>query len=109
MAIEESTSDWKLKLRYGKIRTPFKHFTAIADGEVEALVDGFSCPAGPAIMAIKTWSSGPDETADMVVAIGRQIGFSANGKIEIYETEPEQPPGQNPHGYSIHFTPYARG
>ena len=108
MPAEDSEKNWKLKLRYGKLMTPFKHFTVVADGVAGQLIDGFTCPSGPAFMAMKTWSSSSDESADMVVSIGRQIGFTVTGKIEIFETEPEQPPSENPHGYSINFTPYRR-
>lgn len=48
-------SDWKLKLRYGKLKTPFSHFTVLADGKVIKEMDGFDCPKGPAWMGIKTY------------------------------------------------------
>ncbi|MCE2571446.1 hypothetical protein [Motilimonas eburnea] len=57
-------------------------------------------------MAIKTWAINSDQSADMLKVIGRQIGFEANGKIEVYKTEPEEPPKENPFGYGINFTPY---
>jgi len=47
-----------------------------------------------------------DESADMLRNIGEQIGFDATGKIEIYETDPEQPPKEHPFGYDINFTPH---
>lgn len=40
--------DWKLKLRYGKLKTPFKHFTAIANGEVVEIVEDFDYKLGKA-------------------------------------------------------------
>ncbi len=98
--------DWKLKLRYGKIKTPFSHYTVLADGVVGDLVEGFECPKGPAWMSMKTWSSSTDESADMIKVIGKQIGFLVTGRIEIYKTEPIEPPSDNPHGYDIKFTPY---
>jgi hypothetical protein len=57
-------------------------------------------------MAMKTWATDTDESVDMIRVIGRQIGFQVDGKIEVYSTEPEQPPGNKPHGYDIRFTPY---
>ena len=102
----EDEKSWKLKLRYGKETTPYKHFTALGDGVVGDLADGFDCPKGPAIMAIKTWATDADESADMLRVIGSRIGFDATGEIQIYETEPEQPPKENPFGYDINFTPY---
>ena len=106
MPEESQSQNWKLELRYGRIVTPYKHFTAIADGVVGELQDGFECRPGPAVMSIKTWATDADESAHMARIIGQQIGFSATGKIEIYETEAEQPPGENPHGYDINFVPY---
>lgn len=106
MSATEEEPDWKLKLRYGKTTTPYSHFTAIAEGVVGELVDGFSCRPGPAIMGMKTWASSSDESADMIQVIGRQIGFEVTGDIQIYETEPVKPPGDKPSGYDIQFTPF---
>ena len=102
----QDRNDWKLNLRYGKEATPYKHFTTLGYGVVGDLVDGFQCPKGPAIMAIKTWATDADESADMLRVIGAQIGFEVTGDIQVYDTEPEQPPKENPYGYDINFTPY---
>jgi hypothetical protein len=37
---------------------------------------------------------------------GKRIGFTVTGDIKIYETEPQQPPSEKPHGYGITFTPF---
>ena len=102
----EDTTDWKLKLRYGKETTPFTHFTIIADGIVNDLVDGFECRPGSAVMSMKAWASDADETFDMIINIGEQIGFKVSGKAETYKTEPEKPPEEKPFGYDINFVPY---
>ena len=81
--MENTEKDWKLKLRYGKLETPYKHFTVIAEGIAEELEEGFKCPPGDAFMGMKTWASSYDEVADMVQVIGKQIGFNVTGKIEI--------------------------
>ena len=57
-------------------------------------------------MGMKTWASSEDESADMIQAIGEQIGFTVTGQIQIYETEPMQPPRVDPYGYDIIFTPF---
>jgi len=98
--------DWKLKLRYGRLTTPFQHFTVLADGIAGDLKDGFECRPGRAWMAMKTWATDTDESTDMIRVIGKQIGFVVDGRVEVYVTEPDQPPGENPHGYDIKFTPY---
>lgn len=102
----EDERNWKLKLRYGKETTQYKHFTALGAGIVGDLADGFECRKGPAIMGIKTWAADSSESADMLRVIGQQIGFESTGDVEVYETEPEQPPKENPFGYDINFTPY---
>ena len=104
--MDEELKDWKLKLRYGKLKTDFHHFTVSADGEISELVDGFECRLGRAWMSMKTWVTNGDESADMIQVIGRQIGFIVDGKIHVYDTEPDQPPRDKPYGYDIAFTPY---
>ncbi len=104
--MSEPEKDWKLKLRYGKITTPYKHVKIIAEGIVDELRDGFECRPGNAFMGMKAWASSFDEAGDMIQAIGKQIGFEVTGNIEIFDTEPIEPPGENPHGYDIKFTPF---
>jgi hypothetical protein len=104
--MENSEKDWKLKLRYRKIQTPYEHFTVIAEGVVGELEEGFECPPGNAFMGMKVWASSTGEAADMIKVIGKQIGFTVTGNIQIYDTEPQQPPLENPHGYDIKFTPF---
>ncbi len=103
---EEPDRDWKLKLRYGKTTTPYQHFTVIADGRIERADDINGGPEGPAFMAMNTWASSTDEASDMIEAIGPELGFRVTGRIQIYETEPSEPPRDKPFGYGIGFTPY---
>lgn len=98
--------DWKLRLRYGKLSTPYTHYTVLADGEVRELTDDFECKPGKAWMAMKAWSNSADEATDMIQEIGEQVGFIITGKIMVYTTEPVKPPSENPHAYDINFTPY---
>lgn len=105
MGTDEPDKDWKLNLRYGKLKTPYQHYTAIAEGVVSEGMEDFSCPPGKAFMGMKTWASSTDESADMIQVIGEQIGFTVTGRIHIYETEPTEPPRENPYGYDINFTP----
>ena len=106
--MSEQTPDppWKLELRYGRLTTPYSHYTVIAEGVVGELADGFSCRPGPAFMGMKTWATSLDESARMMSAISRNIGFDVTGRIEVFVTEPAQPPRENPYGYDITFTPF---
>ncbi|WP_261884491.1 hypothetical protein [Vibrio pomeroyi] len=99
-------SDWKLKVRYERETTPYSHFTVLAEGVCGEMKEGFSCPKGNAIMGIKVWANDIDEPPYMVTSIGNQIGFKVTGEIQIYSTEPEEPPRENPYGYDIQFTPF---
>lgn len=99
--------NWKLKLRYGKIKTPFKHYTLLADGKVEKpLEEGFECPVGNAWMSMCVWAESIEEAQDMISVIGKEIGFGGIKKILVYDTEAKEPPRENPYGYNIKFTPY---
>lgn len=99
-------TDWKLKLRYGKLNSPYKHFTVLGDGVARSVASDFSCPDGPVWMAMKVWAENTDQAADMLRVIGNDIGFEVKGRIEVYDTEPESPPEDNPFGYDIKFTLY---
>jgi hypothetical protein len=104
--MDDADKDWKLKLRYGQITTPYEHFTVIADGTARDIIEDFSCPDGKAYFGMKVWASSTGEAADMIKVIGEQVGFTVTGKIEVFDSAPEQPPRENPYGYDIQFTPY---
>jgi len=106
MADPTDNGDWKLKLRYGRLKTSYEHFTAIAEGVMKAPENPFECPAGSAFMGMKAWAASSGEAADMICVIGKDLGFEVTGDVQIYATEPEQPPRENPHGYDIKFTPF---
>ena len=107
MEADRPNKNWKLELRYGKRQTPYRHYTAIAVGVAGQLIEGFTCPPGNAVMGMKTWASSPEESADMIHEISDQIGFAVKGKVRVYDTEPTQPPREDPYGYDITFTPFA--
>ena len=104
--LKTNENNWKLKLQSGELSTPYSHYTVLAEGICGDLIEGFSCPKGNAIMGIKVWATDIDEPPYMVKNIGSQIGFEVTGEIQIYETEPEETPRENPHGYDIQFTPF---
>jgi hypothetical protein len=103
-----TSTDWKLLLRYGKLKTPFKHFTALAEGVMKKKENDFGCPTGAAWMGMKTWATDTGESTDLIRVIGRQIGFEVTGDIQVYDTEPAQPPREKPFGYEITFTPFQK-
>ena len=98
--------DWKLKLRYGKLTTPYAHFTVLADGVVEEASEVNGGREGPAWMSMNAWATSTDEAADMIVQIAPELGFRVTGRIEIYKTDPKEPPRDIPSGYDMRFTPY---
>ncbi|OWV83950.1 hypothetical protein ATY75_05115 [Rhizobium sp. N122] len=101
--------NWRLKLRYGKLKTAFRHFAVIADGEVVTSNVDFGTTAGSAaFFSMQAWAIDSEQATDMVVRIGRDVGFEASGRVYVYSTEPQQPPGQNPHAYGLNFRQYLR-
>ncbi|MEO6540793.1 MAG: hypothetical protein ABIN74_07390 [Ferruginibacter sp.] len=106
--MEENEKDWKLKLRYGKLKTPYKHFTILAEGEVDELDGGFECPKGNAFMGMKIWAKSIEGSSDVYQSIAEQIGFKITGNLDIFDSAPEQPPSENPSGYDINFTPFQK-
>jgi len=103
---DQPDRNWKLRLRYGKWKTPFTHFTTISDGIVEDLAHGFACRSGPAIMGMKLWAETQTEAIEMTRAIGRKIGFRVTGRIQLYTTEPDEPPREQPYAYGVNFHAY---
>lgn len=70
------------------------------------LTGGFICNPGPAFMGMKVWAASYEEAAKMIQLIGSNIGFTVNGEIQIFDSEPVEPCGENPFGYDIKFTSY---
>jgi hypothetical protein len=81
-------------------------YTGIAEDTAGELKFGFSCSPGSAFTGTKMWATSSDEATDMMQSIGRDIGFAVTGRIQIYDSEPAEPPGESPHGYDIQFTPF---
>ena len=102
----ENDKDWKLKLRYGKIKTPYQHFTAIAQGVVVTSDNSLQCPAGPAMITIRTWATDAAQSAQIIQFFGSELGYEITEDIQIYETDPERPPKDQPYGYGINVTPF---
>jgi hypothetical protein len=100
--------DWKLKLRYGKLQTPYKHYTLIAEGIAGNTLDDFSCRAGNAFMGIKVWAVSYDQAAEILQAVAEDQSFSLTNDIKIFDSDPQQPPAENPYGYDINFTPFKK-
>jgi hypothetical protein len=98
--------DWKLKLRYGKLKTPYKHYTLIAPVIINEFIEDFEAKPGHAYLGMKIWASDYDEAVEIIENIGIQTGYQINGKIEIYDTPPEQPPADHPNAYGINFSYY---
>ena len=106
MSEEKPGANWKLDLRHGRLRTPYAHYSVIADGVVGELQNGFTCRSGPAYMGMKTWYACPEESTDMARTIGADLGFTVTGRVQVYETEPTEPPREDPYAYEIQFTAY---
>ena len=84
----------------------FSHFTLVADGVVVTANADFETVPGPAICTMKVWANNADLAAEMMVAIAPQLGFQPSGRVELYETEPDLPPEDQPFAYDVNFVAY---
>jgi hypothetical protein len=98
--------DWKLKLRYGKSTTPYKHYTVIAPVMINKFIKDFSAKPGTAYIAMKVWATDTNEAVDILESIGNQKGYVIIGNIEIYNTDPKEAPSESPDAYDINFNYY---
>ncbi|MEO1476895.1 MAG: hypothetical protein AAFS13_10995 [Pseudomonadota bacterium] len=101
-----SDKDWKLKLRYGQLTTPYSHYTLLADGYAEIANPDYNLEVGHCIMGLNVWATDQTEAYDVIQSVGNQLGFRITGKVELYETDAKRPPGENPSAYGANFTPY---
>lgn len=79
----DSGGNWKLKLRYGKLTTPYTHYTILADVLVGDNLEEFECIPGKAWLGVKIWASSEDEAIEIIKNIGESTGFKLRGKIEF--------------------------
>jgi hypothetical protein len=98
--------DWKHQFLSGRLKTSFRHFTAIVEGIAGELAGGYTCRPGHAFMTMKAWALSPDDAIDMVQAVGGGVGFVTTGHIHVFGTEPELPPKDQAFGYDLDFTPF---
>lgn len=98
--------NWKLKLKYGKLKTDFIHYTVLADASCCKVNAKYNCPDGPAWASMKMWSKNEKECADMIKYFGNKMGFICLGDIQIHISEPVKPPKKKPFGYDLKFNPY---
>ena len=107
--MKEEIKDWFLKLRYGKIKTPFHHYTVLVDVFTEKEITDYNsnvCPKGNAWMGVKVWANDADEAADIARMLASNLGLALNNDIQVFSTKPEMPPQEKPFAYDSKFTPY---
>jgi hypothetical protein len=106
MSNEDIDADWRLKLRHGRLTTPYTHFTLIADGQIvqPMPVNGEVCSR--AFMRLKIWAEHGQAAQDILLSFAPDVGFEVLGNIYIYETEPDIPPRSAPTAYDLGFNLY---
>ena len=102
-----ASEDWKALYEAGKLNTPYKHFSAIADGVAGPLAVQYGGKPGSSWLGMRLWAASADEATQMFRVFAEQAGFAVKGKIEVYDTQPAEPPRDAPHFYGVKFTPYA--
>lgn len=99
--------DWKLKLRYGKLKSPFSHYTIIAPVLIDKLNEEHNAQSGKAYVGLKIWAENVDEAASMFQNFADVAHFEITGNIELYETDPREPPTEKPYSYGVTFSYYS--
>ena len=102
----ENEKDWKVKLRYGKLKTAFQHYSIIAPVIISEYIEEFEAKPGKAYVSMKVWVAHIDDAFEVIEDVGEQTGFKITGKIEVYETEPDSPPDVSPNVYNVKFSYY---
>jgi hypothetical protein len=52
--LEHEPENWKLLLRYGRLRTPYSHYTVLADGRVVAIPNEHATELGPPWLSLRS-------------------------------------------------------
>ena len=106
LAGDNVPSDWQALYRNRTLITPYKHYSVIADGVAGKSSREFESTPVPAFLGMMIWASSPEEAAHMVHLFTKRVGFRVKGEVEVYVTELDEPPQQNPHAYRIKLTRY---
>lgn len=104
--MSETLKDWKLKLRYGKLITPYKHFTIIAPVLINDHIVSLNAAPGKAYIGIKMWALDINEATKIIMSVAKEFGFTITGKIEVYSTDAQNPPKDEPYAYDLNFSYY---
>jgi hypothetical protein len=65
---------WKLKLKYNRSITPYKHYTLIVPVIINEFIEDFSAKPGTAYIGMKVWATDTSEAIDIIENIGNQTG-----------------------------------
>jgi hypothetical protein len=106
VAADEAHPNWKLLLRYGRLKTPYEHFTVLADVRVMEGDADLGSQVGPAWLSMNVWAASADAAADLVDAIAPQVGAEVRGRVQVHSSEPDRPPQDEPFAYDPSFVAY---
>lgn len=96
--------NWKLKLHYNKIKTPYKHYQLFANGKNIAMdPEKYKNQSPNAYMALKCWAEDDKQAVSMMDKVAQSVGFEIKDKVEIYHNEPTQSPEKEPYAYDLNF------
>jgi len=98
--------DWKLKLRYGKLKTPFTHYTILAPVLIKEYNEQHSAQEGKAYMGMKIWAEDNENAFSIFQRVANEAQFEITGNMELYETDPVEPPSEREYFYGINFSYY---
>lgn len=98
--------DWKLKLKYGKLKTPFNHYTIIAPVLINEYSEEYAAQSGKAYVGLKIWAENDNVAISMFENLAHDAHFKITGNMELYETDPIEPPTEKQYSYGITFSYY---
>ncbi|MEM7766527.1 MAG: hypothetical protein AAF253_03455 [Pseudomonadota bacterium] len=85
---------------------PLRHYDLRTEGRIIGKSEHADLPEGPATMTAKIWAAGPEQVADVVVALTNELQFKILGDVEVRESEPSEPNQAAPSAYAVEFTHY---
>ena len=108
LAASPLPADWKALYQSGRLETPYRHYAVIMNGVAGRKAADFGAKPGPAFMGMKIWASSSAEAAQMARSYAERASFTIRGEIEVYATDPTEPPRDEPYAYSVKVTSYKK-
>lgn len=84
--VKDLFKNWKLRLRFGKLKTHLKGFVTIVE---------CSGPHSNLFLTVQTWAEDPDQAIEIAIAEAKRRGYQPF-KAQLYDKDLDFPPRNNP-------------